>query len=76
MINNGRIMQCIVDPQKTYDITEIVAEGGYYGMCTFDQSLVELYRVGKIGIDEAMAHSSNPHDLRLALTNMGLVEAG
>lgn len=76
MINNGRIMQCIVDAQKTYDITEIVAEGGFYGMCTFDQSLVELYRAGKIDLDEAMTHATNPHDLRLTLTNLGLLAAG
>ena len=39
---NGRIRQCIVDPERTAEIEQIVAEGEYYGMQTFDQSLANL----------------------------------
>jgi twitching motility protein PilT len=39
---NGRIQQAIVDPLLTGDIEGIVADGEYYGMTTFDQSLVTL----------------------------------
>ena len=42
MVVNGRIQQAIMDPVQTSDINEIMAEGEYYGMQTFDQSLVEL----------------------------------
>ncbi|MGC8464823.1 MAG: type IV pilus twitching motility protein PilT [Acidimicrobiales bacterium] len=73
MINNGRVMQCILDPAKTYEIGQIVAEGGFYGMRTFDQSLIELFRDGKIALEEAMEQASNAHDLKLALTNAGLL---
>jgi twitching motility protein PilT len=73
MINNGRIMQCILDPTKTYEISQIVGEGEFYGMRTFDQSLLTLFREGKIGLEEALEHASNPHDLKLAMTNSGLL---
>ena len=43
---NGRIRDCILDAEKTHQILDIVAESDYYGMQTFDQALVKLYRGG------------------------------
>jgi len=76
MVTNGRIRQCIVDPEQTSDIEMIVAEGEYYGMQTFDQSLAQLLQEGVITVQEALATSSNPHDLRVMLERRGLVRAG
>ena len=39
LVVNGRIQQAIIDPLLTGDIEGIVADGEYYGMLTFDQSL-------------------------------------
>jgi twitching motility protein PilT len=50
-----------------------MTEGGYYGMQTFDQHLIALYRDGVVTLDDALAVASNPHDLRVALRNQGLV---
>src|SRR5262249_11579058 len=76
MINNGRIQQCIIDPQMTGDIRDIVAEGDYYGMQTFDQALIKLYEQGLIDERGAMMTASNPHDLRLAIQQRGLTAVG
>jgi twitching motility protein PilT len=76
MVVNGRIQQCIVDPQRTGDIHEIIQEGEYYGMLTFDQSLVQLYEQGKIDLRGAMMAASNPHDLKVMLQQRGLVGTG
>ena len=76
MVVNGRIQQCIVDPQRTTDIHEIVADGEYYGMQTFDQSLVNLYQAGAIDLRGAMMTASNPHDLKVMLQQRGLVGTG
>lgn len=76
MVANGRIRQCIEDPEKTGEIEQIVAEGEYYGMQTFDQSLANLLSQGKISLDEAMKVSSNPHDLRVTLEKRGLISTG
>ena len=44
LVVNGRIQQAIIDPLLTGDIEGIVADGEYYGMMTFDQSLVGAHR--------------------------------
>jgi len=72
-INTGRIAEAIVDPEKTDQITDLIAEGGYYGMQTFDQHLVALIRDGVVTLEAAMAASSNPHDLTVELRRLGLV---
>ena len=76
MVANGRIRQCIVEPEQTSDIEQIIAEGEYYGMQTFDQSLAQLIQEGAITVQEALHMSSNPHDLRVMLERRGLVTTG
>jgi twitching motility protein PilT len=76
MVNNGRIQQCIADPELTGEIHEIVADGEYYGMQTFDQALVKLIELGHIDLRGAMATASRPHDLKVMLQQRGLVSAG
>jgi Tfp pilus assembly ATPase PilU len=62
-----RIAERIADGDKTAEVHEVIAEGEYYGMCTFDQSLLTLVRDGKVTADAALAASSNPHDFTLQL---------
>ena len=76
MVVNGRIQQAILDPIQTSDIDMIMAEGEYYGMQTFDQSLAELLRDELIDLREAMNAASNPHDLKVRLERMGIVPTG
>src|ERR1039458_1443386 len=73
MIVNGRIQQSIIDPSRGTDISQIIREGEYYGMQTFDQALVNLLEQGVIDLRSATQASSNPHDLRVALQQRGLV---
>ena len=37
LVNTGRVAERISDADKTAEIHDVIAEGGYYGMCTFDQ---------------------------------------
>jgi twitching motility protein PilT len=76
MVVNGRIQQAILDPVQTSDIDQIMAEGDYYGMQTFDQSLAALIQDGTISIRDAMQAASNPHDLKVMLERMGVVKTG
>ena len=73
MIGNGRIQQCIVDPSRGGDMKDIIADGEYYGMQTFDQSLVKLFEQGKIDMRGAMMAATNPSDLKIMLQQKGLV---
>ena len=76
MVINGRIQQAILDPLLTGDIDGIIADGEYYGMMTFDQSLVNLVADGTIDLTEAMSTASNPHDLKVMLERKGVLRTG
>lgn len=66
MVSTATIRECIVDPEKTRKIPEYIAAGSsQYGMQTFDQSLLGLYRRGLITYEEALHWSSNPDDFAL-----------
>jgi twitching motility protein PilT len=73
MVVNGRIQQAIADPSLTGEINEIIAEGQYYGMQTFDQALVQLVIDGALDFQQAMNAASNPHDLKVMVGRSGLV---
>ena len=75
MVNNGRIAERIRDADMTDEIAGIIAEGGYYGMQTFDQSLLSLVRQGLVDIEAAVHVASDPHDFALMLEQAG-VRAG
>jgi twitching motility protein PilT len=76
LVVNGRIQQAIMDPMITGDIEGIVADGEYYGMMTFDQSLVSLIADGTIDLAEAMSTATNPHDLKVMLERAGILQTG
>jgi twitching motility protein PilT len=72
LINTGRVAERIADPDKTNEIKDVVAEGGYYGMVTFDQCLLRLIQEGKVSVQDAMQAVSSRHDFELALQQAGL----
>jgi twitching motility protein PilT len=72
-VNTGRIAEAIAEPDKTSTITTLISEGGFYGMQTFDQHLVALFRDGVITLEAAMGASTSPHDLMVELRRLGLV---
>jgi twitching motility protein PilT len=74
MMSNGRIRDCILDPEKTHEIRDIVEQSGYYGMQTFDQSLIGLYQQGLVSLDDAKAAANSPHDFQLALQKAGILQ--
>jgi twitching motility protein PilT len=75
LVNTGRVFDKIANAQETHEIEEIIADGEFYGMQTFDQSLRNLYEQGVVTRRDAMAAASNPHDLRLKLDHLDLSRA-
>jgi twitching motility protein PilT len=68
MINSGAIKECIMTAEKTVDIPDFMAQGGVqYGMQTFDQSIMKLYKNGLISFEEAISQATNPDDFDLRL---------
>jgi twitching motility protein PilT len=72
-VNTGRIAEAVADPDKSSTITSLIAEGGFYGMQTFDQHLVALIRDGVVDLSDALNASTSPHDLTVELRRLGLV---
>jgi twitching motility protein PilT len=54
-------------------LPEIIAEGSFYGMQTFDQALYEAVTAGKITMETAMAAATRPHDFKLLVQGDGRV---
>ena len=68
MFDSGAIKDCIIDPDKTAGIMDLMEAGSVqYGMQTFDQSIMALHKQGLISFEEAMSHATNPDDFDLRL---------
>jgi len=66
LIATATIKGCIEDPEKTKNINDHIAEGGsQYGMQTFDQSLLHLYKSELITYESAVSIATNPDDFAL-----------
>ena len=66
LIASARVKEYIADKTKTRDLHDVIAQGNTaYGMQTFDQSLMALFRSGHVTYNEAMLHCSNPSDFEL-----------
>ena len=66
-----RVKEAIADTAKTPALHEILADGEYYGMHTFEQDLVRLVLAGDVEFAEAESISSRPADLLVALRRAG-----
>lgn len=66
MVVNSRIRSCIVDKDKTAEISDAISKGqDTYQMQTFDQSIQQLLTNEHITYEEALRQSSNPDDFAL-----------
>lgn len=64
-----RTMQdCIANVDKTHMITKYIEESREFGMQSFDQHLVELYKSGKLHLEVAKQAASSPGNFERAIT--------
>jgi twitching motility protein PilT len=73
LISTGRVAERILDPTRTAEILEVVREGSFYGMQTFDQALLALVQEGLVDLGDALEAASDRHDFELALKKAGLL---
>ncbi len=71
MILTNRIRDFILDPDQAHLIHDAIGEGEFYGMQTFDQSLLKLYEAGMISLSDAAQVAANPHDFKLLVQQAG-----
>ncbi len=67
----GRVHDMIMDSEQTARLTDVIAQGEYYEMQTFDQALYAAVKRGAVDLDEAVRHASKPADLKLLVATEG-----
>jgi twitching motility protein PilT len=68
MVVTELIRNAILDPDKTRLIRAAIAAGtSQYGMQTFDQSIFEHYKAGRITYQDALAYATNPDEFKLRI---------
>ena len=76
LVVTGRVQDLILNPNETGRITEVIAEGEYYGMQTFDQALLKHVMAGDITEEVALEAATSPHDFKLMLQAQGQRASG
>jgi len=71
MVMTGRVRDMIMDREQTGRLPEVIADGEFYGMQTFDQALFRHYAAGRVSLEDAMQAASNPHDFKLLVAADG-----
>ena len=72
LTDTDRTFDYIMDPELTARLEEVMSEGAYYGMKTFDQCLLQMFRDGVVTFEEALNNASHPTDFRMAAQKTGL----
>jgi twitching motility protein PilT len=67
----GRVRDMILNPEETGRLPEVIFEGGYYGMQTFDQALLAHVQAGRVSMDDALKAATHPHDFKLLVSADG-----
>ena len=67
----GRVRDMILNPDETGRLHEVIMEGGYYGMQTFDQALLAHVQAGRVAMDDALKAATHPHDFKLLVSSDG-----
>ena len=72
LTETDRTFDYVMNPELTPQLEEVMTEGAYYGMKTFDQCLLQMFRDGTITFEEALSNASHPTDFRMAAQQTGL----
>ena len=71
LLATTRVRELIEDKDRTKEIHDAIAQGHVtYGMQTFDQSLMGLYRSGLVSYEEALRQATNPDDFALRVSGI------
>jgi twitching motility protein PilT len=68
----GRVRDMIMNPDDTGKLPEVIVEGAYYGMQSFDQALLYHVQQNRVSMEDALKAASHPHDFKLLVSSDGL----
>jgi len=72
LVVNARVADRILDAHRADELVEEMATGDLYGMQTFDQALIELYRSDIVTRTAATAHAEHATEMRFSLDQVDL----
>ena len=71
LVSNSRVREMIEDKDRTKEIPQAISQSyTTYGMQTFDQSLMSLFKQSIIAYEEALRQCSNPDDFALRVSGI------
>lgn len=68
--STGRVHDTIKDGDVSA-LPDIIAEGSFYGMQTFDQALYAAVKDGRVTMETALEYATRPHDFKLLVQGEG-----
>jgi twitching motility protein PilT len=73
MMNTPTVRE-LLQAGETRMLPKALAEGSYYGTMTFNQSLIRLFEAGNVALEDALAASDNPEELKMQMR--GITQGG
>jgi twitching motility protein PilT len=66
LVATNMVKECIIDKDRTHELADVIASGyTQYGMQSFDQALMMLFKKKLITYEEALRQSTRPDDFAL-----------
>lgn len=64
---NSPFVRDLIQRNEIGGLKEAMQKGREMGMQTFDMALFDMYKAGKVSLDQALHHADSPNDLRLMI---------
>ncbi len=61
------LIKKLIEENDLSEVVNMMKQGQYYGMQTFNQALINLYQSGGIKLEDALSAASNPEELMLSV---------
>jgi Tfp pilus assembly ATPase PilU len=72
MTGNKRIAELIMTGGEAAQFVETMQDAEFFGMQTFDQSLLTLVKERRVSVSAALPHLRNSHDFRAKAIEAGV----
>ena len=69
--DSARVQAMLLKADEVINLKDAIVEGGFYGMQSFDQALLDFVQNGQVALEDALPLSTRPHDFRLLLESGG-----
>jgi len=67
LVMTARARDLLAGTEDAVGLRDVISEGDFYGMQTFDQSLYGHVKAGRIRLEDALTQATSPHDFSLML---------